>query len=169
MYIVIEIFSTGEIMSQVFEAKAAMLVRKPADEVFEAMVNPEITSRFWFTKSSGRVEEGKILEWTWEMFDFSLQVTVKKVQENRLISWAWPGAEGQDDGVEITFAPHADHTTFVSIVEKGTIADEVNLVDKVAGQTAGWTMVLSALKALLEHNIILTVVRDRFPDGLEMV
>ncbi len=35
--------------------KADMLIRKPVSEVFEAMINPEITSKFWFTKSSGRV------------------------------------------------------------------------------------------------------------------
>lgn len=28
-------------------AKAAMLIRKPVQEVFEAMVNPDITSQFW--------------------------------------------------------------------------------------------------------------------------
>jgi hypothetical protein len=39
--------------------KAEMLIRKPAAEVFEAFVNPAITSRFWFTKSSGRLEPGK--------------------------------------------------------------------------------------------------------------
>ena len=39
-------------------AKAEMLIRKPAAEVFEAFVNPAITSKFWFTKGSGRFEEG---------------------------------------------------------------------------------------------------------------
>ncbi|MOA24608.1 hypothetical protein D3C78_1452950 [compost metagenome] len=47
-----------------FFAKAEMLVRKPIAEVFEAFVNPEITSLFWFTKSSGRLEEGKEVTWT---------------------------------------------------------------------------------------------------------
>ena len=37
-------------------AKAEMLIRKPVVEVFEAFVNPAVTTRFWFTKSSGRVE-----------------------------------------------------------------------------------------------------------------
>jgi len=37
---------------------AEMLVRKPVGEVFEAFVDPAITSRFWFTRSSGRLEAG---------------------------------------------------------------------------------------------------------------
>jgi uncharacterized protein YndB with AHSA1/START domain len=39
-------------------AKAEMLIRRPIAEVFEAFVNPAVTSKFWFTKSSGRLEPG---------------------------------------------------------------------------------------------------------------
>ena len=39
-------------------AKAEMLIRKPVAEVFEAFVDPAITSRFWFTRGSGRLEPG---------------------------------------------------------------------------------------------------------------
>ena len=41
-------------LTQVPVAKAAMLIRKPTAEVFEAFVDPAITSKFWFTKSTGR-------------------------------------------------------------------------------------------------------------------
>jgi uncharacterized protein YndB with AHSA1/START domain len=33
-------------LSKVPVAKTGMLIRKPVEEVFEAIVNPEITSRF---------------------------------------------------------------------------------------------------------------------------
>jgi catechol 2,3-dioxygenase-like lactoylglutathione lyase family enzyme len=33
-----------------------MLIRKPAAEVFEAFVDPDVTTHFWFTKGSGRLE-----------------------------------------------------------------------------------------------------------------
>jgi uncharacterized protein YndB with AHSA1/START domain len=36
-----------------------MLIRKPVANVFEAIVNPDITTKFWFTKGSGRLELGK--------------------------------------------------------------------------------------------------------------
>ncbi len=32
-------------------AKTEMLIRKPIQEVFEAFINPEITTKFWFTHS----------------------------------------------------------------------------------------------------------------------
>lgn len=36
--------------------KAEMLVRRPVPEVFEAFVNPELTTRFWFTRGSGSLQ-----------------------------------------------------------------------------------------------------------------
>lgn len=47
--------------------KTAMLIRRPVAEVFEAFVNPVMTTKFWFTQSSGRLEAGKQVEWAWEM------------------------------------------------------------------------------------------------------
>jgi uncharacterized protein YndB with AHSA1/START domain len=37
-------------------AKAEMLIHRPVAEVFEAFVNPVITSKFWFSQGSGRLE-----------------------------------------------------------------------------------------------------------------
>ena len=51
-------------------AKAEMLIRKPVVEVFEAFVNPAITSKFWFSKGSGRLQAGKEVTWDWEMYHF---------------------------------------------------------------------------------------------------
>lgn len=46
-------------VTQPAAAKTAMLIRRPVETVFEAFVNLEITTRFWFTKSSGPLESGK--------------------------------------------------------------------------------------------------------------
>ena len=40
-------------------AKAEMLIRKPVAEVFEAFVDPGVTSKFWFTRGSGRLQPGQ--------------------------------------------------------------------------------------------------------------
>jgi uncharacterized protein YndB with AHSA1/START domain len=39
-------------------ARAEMLICKPVKKVFEAFLNPEITTKFWFTKGSGKLEAG---------------------------------------------------------------------------------------------------------------
>ena len=40
-------------------ARPQMLIRKPVAEVFEAFVDPAVTSKFWFTKGSERLATGK--------------------------------------------------------------------------------------------------------------
>jgi len=75
--------------TEVPTAKSEMLIRKPVAEVFEAFINPEITARFWFTKSTGQLEAGKQLTWTWEMYDISVQVNVKEVEADKRILIEW--------------------------------------------------------------------------------
>ena len=64
-------------LTQVPVTKTGMLIRKPLAEVFEAFINPDITTKFWFTKSSGRLEDGKQVQWDWEMYEISIPVSVK--------------------------------------------------------------------------------------------
>jgi uncharacterized protein YndB with AHSA1/START domain len=70
-------------------AKAEMLIRKPVAEVFEAFINPEITTKFWFTKSSGKLEAGKQVTWMWEMYNLSVPVTVKEIEQHKRILIEW--------------------------------------------------------------------------------
>jgi uncharacterized protein YndB with AHSA1/START domain len=141
-----------------------MLIRRPVADVFEAFADPAITTRFWFTRSSGRLEQGKSLRWDWEMYGHSTQVDVKAIEPDRRILIAWSGPAGATT-VEWTFTPRDDGTTFVSIAaELAGSSDE--LLSEAIGTTEGFTLVLAGLKALLEHGIEMNLVADRFPDGL---
>jgi len=153
-------------LTQVPMTDTGMLIRRPAAEVFEAFVDPEITTKFWFTKGSGRLEAGKQVQWDWEMYGISIPVTVKAVEPNQRIVIEWPGYGGLTT-VEWTFAPREDGTTFVRITESGFTGDGDQLVKQVTGSTQGFTLVLAGLKALLEHDVKLNLVADRFPEGIE--
>jgi len=147
-------------------AKAEMLVRKPIAEVFEAFVNPAITTKFWFTKSSGRLETGKQIRWDWEMFGYSAQVSVKAIEENKRILIEWP-RHGRTTVVEWLFTPRSDNTTFVSVTNSGFSGEGDEIVKQALDSTEGFALLLSGLKAFLEHNVILNLVPDRFPDALK--
>jgi uncharacterized protein YndB with AHSA1/START domain len=45
-------------LKHVPRTKTGMVIRRPVADVFEAFVNPKITTEFWFTRSSGRLEAG---------------------------------------------------------------------------------------------------------------
>jgi len=147
-------------------AKAEMLVRKPVTEVFEAFIDPAITSKFWFTKGSGKLEPGAQIQWDWEMYHASAQVSVKAIEQNRRILIEW-SAYGTPTTVEWLFTAHADNTTFVSVTNAGFSGDGDAIVQQALSSTEGFTLVLAGLKALLEHNISLNLVPDRLPEGLE--
>ena len=153
-------------LTQVPVSKTGMLIRKPVAEVFEAFVDPEVTTKFWFTKSSGRLEAGKQVQWEWEIYNISIPVTAKVIEHDKRILIEWPGYSGPTT-VEWIFAPYEDGGTFVSITEAGFTGDGDELVKQVTGSTQGFTLVLAGLKALLEHNVRLNLVADRYPKGIE--
>jgi uncharacterized protein YndB with AHSA1/START domain len=153
-------------LTQVPLTKTGMLIRRPVAEVFEALVNPEITTQFWFTKSSGRLEAGRQVQWEWEMYGVSVPVTAKAVEPHSRIVIEWSGGGGATT-VEWKFSPQQDGTTFVGITESGFDGDGDELVKRVADSTQGFTLLLAGLKAFLEHNVRLNLVADRYPKGIE--
>jgi len=146
-------------------ARAEMLIRKPVSEVFEAFVNPEITSKFWFTKGSGKLQEDEKTQWSWEMYGFSLSVMTHVLQENKKIVIEW-GDPDESTLVEWIFTPINGNETFVSITNSGFKGDHDKIIDQVRNSTEGFTLVLAGAKAYLEHHILLNLVLDRFPKGL---
>ncbi len=147
-------------------AATGMLIRKPAQQVFEAIVNPEITAKFWFSKGSGRLETGKRVRWDWASHDVSIEVTAKAVEPNNRVLIEWQGYTGPTQ-VEWTFQAIPDGTTFVRVSESGWTGDADKLVRYAADSTQGFTLMLAGMKALLEHNIRLNLTLDRYPKGID--
>lgn len=143
-------------------AKAEMLIRRPVKEVFEAFVNPEITTKFWFTKSSGRLEAGKQVVWEWEMHAVSSKVDVKAIERDRRILIEWEGYSGPES-VEWTFVPHGKEATFVSVKNWGFRGSDDDVVRQALDSTGGFTWLLAGAKAFLEHGIQLNLVADAHP------
>lgn len=140
--------------------KTQMLIRRPVAEVFEAFVDPAITTRFWFTKSSGRLEPGKQVRWDWEMYGVFADVDVKAVEPNRRILIEW---DDPPRPVEWIFTAREDGTTLVSITNSGFRGSEDEIVAQAIDAMGGFVMVLAGAKALLEHNIVLNLVADHHP------
>jgi uncharacterized protein YndB with AHSA1/START domain len=153
-------------LTQAPTAKKGMLIRRPPAEVFQAFAEPAVTTKFWFTRSSGKVVAGAKLQWDWEMFGASAKVAVKEVEENRRIVFAW-GAEERPTTVELRFVPWEGHT-FVQVTETGFSGTGDQMVAHAIDSTGGFSLVLAAAKALLEHGVVLTVVLDHMPKGLQL-
>lgn len=143
-------------------AKAEMAIRKPVNQVYEAFVNPAITTKFWFTKSSDKLEKGKQVEWAWEMYGVSAPVQVLDLVANKKILIEW-GTGKQQSKVEWIFKSIADEVTYVEVTNYDFTGTTEELISQIRDSTGGFTMVLAGLKAYLEHNISLNLVGDKFP------
>ena len=139
-----------------------MLIRKSVEEVFEAFVNPAITSKFWFTKSTGNLEPGKEIRWEWEMYGVSAVVRVKAIEPQRriLVEWNDPPLP-----VEWVFTARADGTTLVSISNWGFRGTDDEIVSQALDSMGGFSFLLAGAKAFLEHKLILSLVADHHPDA----
>ncbi len=137
-----------------------MMIRKPVETVFQAFVDPAITTKFWFTKSSGKLETGKTVTWEWEMYNVSSDVQVKEIIPNQEISIEW---DDPATTVDFEFTKLTDDTTYVVIKNYGFHQTGDELIQAIKDNTGGFTTVLDGLKAYLEFGIELNLVRDKFP------
>jgi uncharacterized protein YndB with AHSA1/START domain len=142
-------------------ARAEMVIRKPVAQVFNAFIDPAITTKFWFTKSSGKLAAGKRVRWDWEMYGVGADVDVKEIDPNRRILIEWDSYVGRTP-VEWEFKARPDNTTMVTVTNHGFQGDDV--VKQAIESTQGFTFVLAGLKAWLEHAIMLDLVADKDPD-----
>jgi len=141
-------------------ARAQMLIRKPVAEVFEAFVDPQITSRFWFSRGDRRLDESDRVAWHWDMYGVSADVEVKAIERDRRIFIEWPTP------VEWIFEARGDDAAYVTITASGFEGDEDDKVAQAIDAMGGFTMVLAGCKAYLEHGIELNLVADHNPDNL---
>ena len=146
-------------MSPTIYVEAQMLIRKPIEDVFEAFINPEITTNFWFTKSTGKLEEGKTVTWEWEMYGVKSEVKVHQIIPNELIRTEWGSPSTNVDYEFKTM----EKGTLVVIKSYGFSQTGEDLLRQVNDNTGGFTTVLDGCKAYLEHGIKLNLIEDKFP------
>ena len=146
-------------MDREIYVQAQMLIRKPIEEVFEAFIDPEITTNFWFTKSSGKLEEGKTIVWEWEMYGAKSEVNVHQIIENEIIKTEWGNPAIQ---VDYEFK-EMEKGTLVVIKSYGYPHAGEELLKVINDNTGGFTTVLDGCKAYLEYGINLRLIEDKFP------
>ena len=139
----------------VLKVNTQMGIQKPAKDVFEAIVNPEIMNKYFITTSTGRMESGKTLTWTWEDYDAEHKVKVGKIEINKLVSFTWEGS-GVECLVVITLEAKGENKTLVKITESDWPVDFKG-ASRCMGQVEGWTHFLCCLKAFIEYGVNLRV------------
>lgn len=137
------------------KAKVQMGILRSASEIFEAIVNPELMTRYFISGSTGKMESGKTLMWTWTDYEGEHEIKVGKIEKDKVVSFEWSGS-GVNCVVVITLEPKESDKTLVMITESEWPADYKG-ANQCMGQVEGWTHFLMCMKAYLEHGIDLRI------------
>lgn len=129
-------------------AKAAIGIQKPVEEVFEAIVNPEIMSQYFISKGSQRLQQGKEVTWEFPEFEGSFPVKIIEIIDHELIILDWD----PKSVIKIELEKRNENETVVRVFEEGHRPDEEGIKWAI-GQTEGWANFLSCMKAWLEYGI----------------
>jgi uncharacterized protein YndB with AHSA1/START domain len=133
-------------------------VSRPCAEVYEAIADPEQLSRYFTTGGArGRLEPGAEVSWDFHDFPGAFPVTVVEADPPRRIVIRWEGDATSDDSGETTTTFELEAVddgarTLVTITESSWRPTTAG-ADRAFGNCAGWTGMLLALKAWIEHGI----------------
>ncbi|MEK4534656.1 SRPBCC family protein [Peribacillus sp. FSL K6-1552] len=127
-------------------------ILKPVNEVFEAIVDPEKMSNYWFSSGTGRVERGKTITWRYDEYNAEGVINVLEVEEDKKIVFSW-GEYGQETVVTITLKELDNTSTIIEVNELGFKEDDPEIINKMIGQKEGWVYMLTCLKGYLENGI----------------
>ncbi|ETI70887.1 SRPBCC family protein [Neobacillus vireti] len=128
-----------------------MKIFKPANEVFEAFVDPTKIGNFWFTSSSERWEQGKMITLRYVEYNAQLDIEIKEIEGNKKIVFQW-GANGEGHIVTITLNELDHSTTIIEVNEAGFDENDEALISQLLDNKEGWVFMLTCLKGYLEFG-----------------
>ena len=148
--------------------RVAARIAKPVHEVFEAVADPRQLSEYFTTGGAqGRLESGSTVTWDFHDYPGAFPVDVVEVVPDERIILEWGAGEGEAPNLEggemsdagyktrvtMTFKPIDENSrTLVEIKEEGWHENQKAL-EASYGNCQGWSQMLCALKAWLEHGI----------------
>lgn len=130
-------------------------IKKPIEEVYDAVYNPKKLSKYFTTGgASGPLEEGSEVIWDFHDYPGSFPVYVIQSIKNQKIVFEWASAVETSNRlrVEITFESLGEDSTLVKISESGWTSDEQASLDESYSNCQGWTQMLCSLKTYLEYE-----------------
>ena len=138
--------------NKTLEIRTSINIQRPAEDVYEAIVDPLKMSNYFIETSTGRMKEGKTVTWKFPEFDMSFLVEVEKTEEDKYISFLWESQAGNKTLVDISLTKKSENDTYIVVTEKSAENNEDG-IKWLKSNTAGWANFLACLKAYLEYGI----------------
>jgi uncharacterized protein YndB with AHSA1/START domain len=127
-------------------------ILKPANELFEAFVDPAKIGNFWFSSSSERWVQGKTITFRYDEYDAQGDIEVLEIEINKKIVFQWD-ANSEGNIVTISLQELDNNTTIIEVNEEGFKEDDAELISQLLDNKEGWVYMLTCLKGYLENGI----------------
>ena len=131
-------------------------VARPVAQVYEAVADPDQLSKYFTTGGArGRLEPGADSTWDFADFPGEFPVTVVEADPPRKLVIRWEGRSALESETTTTFEFEpidGDSRTLVTITESAWQLTPDG-AKNAFGNCEGWTGMLNALKAWVEHGI----------------
>lgn len=126
-----------------------MKILKPANEVFEAFIDPSKIGNFWFSSSSEKWEQGKTVTLRYDEYDAQVDIEVMEVEINKKIVFQW----GDGHIVMVTLKKLDTLSTIIEVTEEGFKENDDDLINQLIDNKEGWVYMLTCLKGYLEYGV----------------
>ena len=131
-------------------------VARPVAQVYEAVADPDQLSKYFTTGGArGRLEPGSDVTWDFADFPGEFPVNVVEADPPRKLVIRWEGRSALEKETTTTFEFEpidGDTRTLVTITESAWQLTPDG-AKNAFGNCEGWTGMLNALKAWVEHGI----------------
>lgn len=137
---------------------AATLIKTDANACYEAFADPTQMCRFWFPRSSGRLETGARVSWFLSDASDAIEIPVRVISAvsgtEIVLDWGDPDAP-----TRVTFKfEDRDGQTEIRITETGHAGSGDEKLATVLDSQGGFNQLVTAAKAWLEHGVAVDIV-----------
>ncbi|RDW19769.1 SRPBCC family protein [Oceanobacillus chungangensis] len=126
-----------------------MKILKPANEVFEAFVDPTKIAGFWFSFSSERWEQGKTITLRYDEYGAQGEIEIKEIEANRKIVFV----DGSGHLITILLTALDSTNTIIEIQEESFNENDPEFINQLIDNKEGWVYMLTCLKGYLEYGV----------------
>ncbi|WP_263118614.1 SRPBCC domain-containing protein [Cellulomonas sp. RIT-PI-Y] len=135
-------------------------IGRPVQQVYEAVADPAQLSRYFTTGGArGRLVAGETVTWAFHDFPGDVPVHVVEADAPHRIVVRWGSEEAADgSGYTVTtfeFEPVDGGTRTLLTISESSWRATPSGATSAFGNCEGWTSMLNALKAWLEHGVVL--------------
>lgn len=140
------------------------IIKESVEKVFRLLISPEGVRLLWFAESPMPLDQNKTVRWQWDATEISLEIQVKKIIPNTLLSVLWMDSCVT---VDILCEKITDQNTLVTFKAYNFQEEEFELLHHMESQQSMCMLALKNLKDFYAFHASLEHQQDSRPINIQ--